>query len=170
MAKAIVARWTAYASSLVQSVMARVNLATALRTMATAIILLVQTGIHCRSVLRAQGGTWYDCIASLSALRRCTERSLQLCGILCFGPNPGNPNLNASPPTRLRRLGPRITARMWLVPSDVGVIAPFPFFSTYVSPPKRRRPYSRPLCRSCESSLPQVGPVIISTLDHHPDV
>ena len=95
-----------------------------------------QTGVHCRSVGGAQCISWCDCMTSLSALLTCAEPSLQLCGNLCFGPYPGKPNLNASPPPRLRRLGQRSTARMWLVPSDVGVIAPFSFFLHTFAPRK----------------------------------
>ena len=35
---------------------------------------------HRRSVLRARGGTWCDCMKTRSALRTCAEPSRQLCG------------------------------------------------------------------------------------------
>ena len=125
-----------------------------------AVTILLRRGIDCRSVLLTQGGFWCDCMMRLSALRTCGDLSLQWCGNRCFGTSPGKPNLNACPPpdfvvwVRGIWAGCGSWYRMW------GVIAPIFFFPTYVAPPKIPRPYSRPLRRSCESSLPHVGHVI----------
>ena len=64
------------------------------------------------------------------------------------------------PTPRLRCLCPRNSDRLWLVASDVRSHCLLFFFTYIRHPPKRQRPYSHHLRRSCESSLPHVELVI----------
>ena len=137
-----------------------VNLAT--RRTHAAVIILLRRCVHCRSVLRAQGGCCCDCMTRLSALRACAEPSVVWQSVFRTIAGQAEPECFPTPDfvvcARGIRTGCGSWHRMW------GVIAPFSSL-TYIRypPPKRPRPYSRPLRRSCESSLPHAGPVIRST-------
>ena len=121
-----------------------------LRTHA-AVIILLRRGIRCRSVLRAHGRSSCHCMMRLPALRACAEPSVVWQSVFRSIAGQTEPECFPTPNFVVWIHGIRTGCGSWHL--MWGVIAPFPFFPTYVAPPKRPSPYSRPLRRPCESSL-----------------